>query len=90
VREIGENVTGIQGDVSDLDNLDRLFAIIREQQARLDIVFANAGWGEFVSFDSYSEDHFDKTFDINVKGVALTVQKFKKRCRYFRNAARLF
>jgi NAD(P)-dependent dehydrogenase (short-subunit alcohol dehydrogenase family) len=75
VREIGTNVVGIQGDVSSLADLDRLFATIEEQKGRLDIVFANAGGGEFVPFGSLTEEHFDRTFDINVKGVAFTVQK---------------
>jgi NAD(P)-dependent dehydrogenase (short-subunit alcohol dehydrogenase family) len=75
VREIGENSFGIQGDVSNLNDLDRLFATIKEEKGSLDVVFANAGWGEFLPLDSITEEHFDKTFSVNVKGVAFTVQK---------------
>lgn len=75
VQEIGEDVRGVQGDVSNLEDLDRLFATIKEEKGTLDVVFANAGWGEFVPLESITEEHFDKTFAINVKGVAFTVQK---------------
>lgn len=75
VREIGENVRGVPGDVSDLADLDRLFAAIKEEKGTLDVVFANAGWGEFAALGSITEKHFDKTFAINVKGVTFTVQK---------------
>ncbi|MEH2466540.1 SDR family oxidoreductase [Nostoc sp.] len=75
IKEIGENVTAVQGDVSNLADLDRLYATIKEQKGHLDILFANAGWGEFVPLEQITEEHFDKTFNINVKGVAFTVQK---------------
>ena len=75
VQEIGENARGVQGDVTNLEDLDRLFAAIKEEKGTLDVVFANAGWGEFVPLGSITEEHFDKTFDINVKGVVFTVQK---------------
>jgi NAD(P)-dependent dehydrogenase (short-subunit alcohol dehydrogenase family) len=75
VKEIGPNVTAIQGDVSRLDDLKRLFVQIKQEKGRLDVVFANAGGGEFVSLGSYTEEHFDKTFNINVKGLVFTVQE---------------
>ncbi|MEH2247861.1 SDR family oxidoreductase [Nostoc sp.] len=75
IKEIGENVTAVQGDVSNLADLDRLYATIKEQKGHLDILFANAGGGEFVPLEQITEEHFDKTFNINVKGVAFTVQK---------------
>ncbi|WP_404788323.1 SDR family oxidoreductase [Altericista sp. CCNU0014] len=75
VDEIGKNVMGIQGDVSNLADLDRLYATIEREQGRLDVIFANAGVGEFVPLGSISEEHFDKTFNINVKGLLFTVQK---------------
>jgi NAD(P)-dependent dehydrogenase (short-subunit alcohol dehydrogenase family) len=62
VKVIGSNVTAVQGDVSKLDDLDRLFAQIKQEKGRLDVVFANAGGGEFVPLGSYTEVHFDKTF----------------------------
>ena len=75
VKEIGRNVTGIQGDVSDLADLDRLFAQIKREKGRLDIVFANAGIAKYAPFGTITEEHFDSIFDINVKGVLFTVQK---------------
>lgn len=75
VKIIGSNVTAVQGDVSKLEDLDRLFAQIKAEKGTLDIVFANAGGGEFVTLDKYTEEHFDKTFNINVKGLVFTVQK---------------
>jgi NAD(P)-dependent dehydrogenase (short-subunit alcohol dehydrogenase family) len=75
VDEIGKNVTGIQGDVSNLADLDRLYATIKQEQGRLDVVFANAGGGEFIPLGAITEEHFDKTFNTNVKGLLFTVQK---------------
>ncbi len=75
VEEIGENARGVRGDISNLADLDRLFATIKEEKGTLDVVFANAGWGEFVPLEAITEKHFDKTFAINVKGTAFTVQK---------------
>ena len=75
VEEIGENARGVRGDISNLADLDRLFATIKEEKGTLDVIFANAGWGEFVPLEAITEEHFDKTFAINVKGTAFTVQK---------------
>jgi NAD(P)-dependent dehydrogenase (short-subunit alcohol dehydrogenase family) len=79
VNQIGKNnnnnVTGVQGDVSNLANLDRLYATVKEQKGHIDILFANAGVGEFAPLGEISEAHFDKTFGINVKGLLFTVQK---------------
>jgi NAD(P)-dependent dehydrogenase (short-subunit alcohol dehydrogenase family) len=75
VKEIGENVTGVQGDVSNLADLDRLFATIEQEQGHLDVIFANAGGGEIVPLGAITEEHFDKTFNTNVKGLLFTVQK---------------
>src|SRR5712671_6703499 len=75
VQTIGGNVAGVQGDVSKLDDLDRLFATVRQKKGRLDILFANAGLGEFAPLGQITEAHFDKTFDVNVKGTVFTVQK---------------
>jgi NAD(P)-dependent dehydrogenase (short-subunit alcohol dehydrogenase family) len=76
VQEIGGNaVTGVQGDVSLLPDLDRLYALIQEKAGRLDILFANAGGGAFVPLEQVTEAHFDKYFGINVKGTLFTVQK---------------
>ncbi len=75
VKEIGKNVTAIQGDVSNLSDLDRLFAQIKRDKARLDIIFANAGVAQYSPFDQVTEEHYDFHFNINVKGVLFTVQK---------------
>ena len=75
VKQIGKNITGVQGDVSNLADLDRLYATVKEQKGHIDILFANAGVGELVPLGAISEAHFDKTFGINVKGLLFTVQK---------------
>jgi len=75
VNQIGKNVTGVQGDVSNLADLDRLYATVKEQKGRIDILFANAGVGELVPLGEISEAHFDKIFSVNVKGLLFTVQK---------------
>jgi NAD(P)-dependent dehydrogenase (short-subunit alcohol dehydrogenase family) len=75
VKQIGENVTGVQGDVSSLADLDRLYATVKQQKGRIDVLFANAGGGEFAPLGQITEAHFDKTFNINVKGLVFTVQK---------------
>ena len=74
-KQIGKNVTAIQGDVSNLDDLDRLFAQIRKEKGNIDIVFANAGVARYAPLGTITEDFFDSIFDINVKGVLFTVQK---------------
>jgi NAD(P)-dependent dehydrogenase (short-subunit alcohol dehydrogenase family) len=74
-EEIGRNVTGVQGDVSDLDDLDRLFAKIKQVKGRLDIVFANAGTAKYAPLGEITEEFFDSLFDVNVKGLLFTVQK---------------
>jgi NAD(P)-dependent dehydrogenase (short-subunit alcohol dehydrogenase family) len=75
VKKIGKNVTGVQGDVSNLDDLDRLYDTVKQQKGRIDVLFANAGTGEFGPLGSITESNFDKTFGVNVKGVLFTVQK---------------
>src|SRR3989449_5674952 len=75
VKEIGSNVTAVQGDVSNLGDLDRLFAHIQRETGRLDIVFANAGVATYAPLGSITEELYDAIFDINVKGVLFTVQK---------------
>src|SRR5207245_10944620 len=75
VKEIGRNVSGLQGDVSNLGDLDRLFAHIKREKAKLDVVFANAGGAKFAPLGKITEEHFDSIFDINVKGLLFTVQK---------------
>jgi len=75
VREIGGDVTGIQGDVSYPADLDRLFERIRRDKGRLDIVFANAGVAKYGALGDITEDLYNEIFDVNVKGVLFTVQK---------------
>src|SRR5882672_3230098 len=75
VKEIAINVIGVRGDVANLADLDRLFAQIKQEKGRLDIVFANAGVAKFAAFGTITEELYDWTFDINVKGLLFTVQK---------------
>jgi NAD(P)-dependent dehydrogenase (short-subunit alcohol dehydrogenase family) len=74
-KQIGKNVTATQGDVSNLDDLDRLFVQIKKEKGNIDIVFANAGVARYAPLGTITEDFFDSIFDINVKGVLFTVQK---------------
>jgi NAD(P)-dependent dehydrogenase (short-subunit alcohol dehydrogenase family) len=75
VTEIGSHVTGVQGDIANLDDLDRLFAAVRARHGGMDILFANAGAGEFLSLTEVTPAHFDQTFNVNVRGTLFTVQK---------------
>ncbi|MBB4377294.1 SDR family oxidoreductase [Bradyrhizobium sp. SBR1B] len=75
VAAIGSNAKGIRGDIANLGDLDRLFEEIKEVKGRLDILFANAGLGEFAPLGTITEAHFDKTFGVNVRGTLFTVQK---------------
>jgi NAD(P)-dependent dehydrogenase (short-subunit alcohol dehydrogenase family) len=74
-KAIGRNVTCVQGDVSNLGDLDRLFAQIKREKGKLDIVFANAGVAKYAPFGEIAEELYDQIFDINVKGLLFTVQK---------------
>ena len=75
LSEIGKNVVGIQGDVSNLEDLDRLYNTVKDRKGHLDILFANAGIAQFAPLGEISEEHYDNIFRINVKGVLFTVQK---------------
>ena len=75
LSEIGKNVVGIQGDVSNLEDLDRLYNTVKDRKGHLDILFANAGIAQFAPLGDISEEHYDNIFRINVKGVLFTVQK---------------
>src|SRR5918996_1676417 len=72
---IGRNVTTVGGDVTRLEDLDRLFAVVKEKHGHIDILFANAGGGTVAPLATATESHFDQTFDVNVKGLFFTVQK---------------
>ncbi|HEY4045601.1 MAG TPA: SDR family oxidoreductase [Acidobacteriaceae bacterium] len=75
VESLGSNVTGVQGDVSNLADLDRLFATVKAEKGHLDIMFANAGIGGMNPLGSVPEEQFDKVFDVNAKGTFFSVQK---------------
>ena len=75
VAMLGSGARGVQGDVSNLDDLDRLFATVRAEKGHVDVLFANAGIGGMSPLGSIPEDQFDKIFDVNVKGTLYTVQK---------------
>lgn len=74
-RAIGGRVTAVQADMARLADIDRLYDAVRQEHAHIDVIFANAGGGEFAALGAISEEHYDRTFDTNVKGVLFTVQK---------------
>ena len=75
VKAIGRNVTGVQGDVAKLADLDRLYEVVGKEKGRIDIILANAGFGALAPFGEITEEHFDSLFNVNVKGALFTVQK---------------
>ena len=75
VAKLGDRAKGVRGDVANLGDLDRLFAWVREQYGRVDVLFANAGIAPLVPSDAVTEEHFDTLFDTNVRGLFFTVQK---------------
>jgi NAD(P)-dependent dehydrogenase (short-subunit alcohol dehydrogenase family) len=75
VKAVGSNVSGVQGDIANLADLDRLYEAVAKVKGKIDIVFANAGVGEFVPFGAVTEEHFDRLFNTNVRGTLFTVQK---------------
>jgi NAD(P)-dependent dehydrogenase (short-subunit alcohol dehydrogenase family) len=75
VKAIGKNVTGVQGDAANLADLDRLYDTVKKEKGKIDILFASAGRGEFAPIGQITEQHFDETFDLNVRGTLFTVQK---------------
>jgi NAD(P)-dependent dehydrogenase (short-subunit alcohol dehydrogenase family) len=75
VKEIGSNITAVQGDVANLADLDRLYSTVKAKKGRIDILFANAGVAELAPLGQITEEHFDRIFDTNVKGMLFTVQK---------------
>ncbi len=75
VKTIGQRVTAVRADASSLTDLDRLYEQIKQEQGRLDVLFANAGGGSFAPIGSITEEQYDQTFNTNVKGLLFTVQK---------------
>ncbi len=75
VKQIGRNVTGVRGDMSNLEDLDRLFDTVKREKGKIDILYASAGTGEAVPLGEITEQHFDAAFDLNVRGTLFTVQK---------------
>jgi NAD(P)-dependent dehydrogenase (short-subunit alcohol dehydrogenase family) len=75
VREIGGNVRGVRGDISNLADLDRLYDVVRQEAGVIDVLLANAGGGDFLPLQDITEDHYDRIFATNVKGTLFTVQK---------------
>lgn len=75
VELIGRNVTGVQGDAADMQDLDRLFDTVKRQKGTIDVLYASAGMGEAAKLGDITEEHFDKTFGLNTRGTLFTVQK---------------
>ncbi|TDH37690.1 SDR family oxidoreductase [Pseudohoeflea suaedae] len=75
VAEIGHGAKGVQGDVTDLDDLDRIYETIRQEVGHIDVLFANAGVGEIAALGDITPEHFDHVFGINVRGMVFSVQK---------------
>jgi NAD(P)-dependent dehydrogenase (short-subunit alcohol dehydrogenase family) len=75
LKELGENARAVRGSVSDLTDLDRLYAAVKAERGHLDILLANAGTGAFAALGEITPEHYDQTFDVNVKGLLFTVQK---------------
>ncbi|MDR8732088.1 SDR family NAD(P)-dependent oxidoreductase [Burkholderia pseudomultivorans] len=75
VQQIGRNVVGVQADVTRLDDLDRLFSIVKEQRGKLDVLFANSGSIEHSTLEEITPEHYNAMFDVNVRGLIFTVQK---------------
>ncbi|WP_454884877.1 SDR family NAD(P)-dependent oxidoreductase [Sphingomonas oryzagri] len=75
LKQIGGRVTGVRGDMADLAEIDRLYDAVQQKHPQIDVVFANAGGGELAPLGAITEEHYEKTFGSNVKGVLFTVQK---------------
>ncbi|EPR9140034.1 SDR family NAD(P)-dependent oxidoreductase [Cronobacter sakazakii] len=75
LQQLGDNVTGVRGDMSQLADIDRLYEAVQQRHSHIDVLFANAGGGELAPLGAISEAHYHDTFDTNVKGVLFTVQK---------------
>jgi NAD(P)-dependent dehydrogenase (short-subunit alcohol dehydrogenase family) len=75
VKIVGKNITGVMGDAANLADLDRLYETVEREKRKIDILFASAGQGELATLEQVTEEHFDKTFDLNVRGTLFTIQK---------------
>ena len=75
VKLIGNGVLAVKADVSNLADLDRLYETVKREKGKIDILFASAGIGELATLEQVTEGHFDKIFDLNVRGTLFTVQK---------------
>ena len=75
VATLGSGVAGVQGDISNLDDLDRMFATVQAEKGHVDVLFANAGIGTRSPLGAITEEQFDRVFDVNVRGTLFTVQK---------------
>ncbi|MBA4019849.1 MAG: oxidoreductase [Pirellula sp.] len=75
VKDVGKNITAVQGDVAKGEDLDRLYAQVKKEKGRVDVVFANAGIGELMPLEAVTPEHYEKIFGVNVRGLLFTVQK---------------
>lgn len=81
VKAIGRNVTGVQGDAGNLADLDRLYQRVRDTHGRIDVLYASAGVGELATLEEVPEDHFDRTFGVNVRGTRCPRRSKTISCR---------
>lgn len=75
LKAIGRNATGVRGDAARLEDLDRLYETVKREKGKIDVLFASAGFGGYATLEQVTEEHFDKTFGLNVRGTLFTVQK---------------
>jgi NAD(P)-dependent dehydrogenase (short-subunit alcohol dehydrogenase family) len=75
VKQISGRISAVRGDMANLADIDRLYDAVQQEHAQIDVLFANAGRGEMVPLGAITEEHYQRTFDTNVKGVIFTVQK---------------
>uniref|UniRef100_Q01S61 Short-chain dehydrogenase/reductase SDR n=1 Tax=Solibacter usitatus (strain Ellin6076) TaxID=234267 RepID=Q01S61_SOLUE len=75
VSQLGENATGVQGDIAKISDIEKWYAVVKQKKGAIDVLFANAGIGEFAPLGEITEEHFDKQFDVNVRGTLFSVQK---------------
>ena len=85
VKLIGRNVTGIQADSANLNDLDRVFETVKREKGKIDVLYASAGWGEVCKLGEITEEHFDKTFALNTRGTLFNEEPGTRQCHAARS-----